>query len=60
MANGKVTLAELRREAERVGVHDAWAFVSTIKRQFGVSTNEATKRLMEHWRALPDGALEEG
>ncbi len=34
--------------------------MSYRKVYIGFSTNEATKRLMEHWRALPDGALEEG
>jgi hypothetical protein len=59
MANGKFTLAELRKEAERVGAHGSWSFVLIIKRQFGVSTNEATERLIEYWRTLPDGALKE-
>lgn len=60
MANGKVTLAELRSEARRVGADDAWQFVRTVKRERGVSTQDAMAYMMTYWRDFRDGALKEG
>jgi len=70
MANGKVTLAELRKEAERVGagtnIHEhsvhglqSWFRVAYIEVTAG-SRNGARRRMLKLLRALPDGALKEG
>jgi hypothetical protein len=68
MTNGKVTLAELRKEAERVGddALDEYAFSGTHTFVAGYlkvtsnSRNKSRRRMLKLLRALPDGALKEG
>jgi hypothetical protein len=72
MANGKVTLAELRKEAKRVGA--GTVMVWHAKREFtlrwhahagviaicGDTERDARRVLHKILRALPDGAMKEG
>lgn len=73
MSNGKVTLAELRREAKRVGAgelivyeqkHDMpdlrWHACTGVVDVCGDSESYVRRTLHMILRALPDGALKEG
>ena len=68
----KVTLAELRREAERVGlvgesvsespapICQGWGIGFGDYAAFGKTRMGARRRMLNLLRALPDGALKEG
>jgi hypothetical protein len=71
MTNGRVTLAELRREAERVGAGEVYECVYMAVERMGTvsagwlemngkSKMDARRRMLRLLRALPDGALKEG
>lgn len=71
MANGKVTLDELRREARRVGLeYDPKESPAPICQGWGIGVGDyaafarsrmgARRRMLKLLRALLDGALKEG
>jgi hypothetical protein len=69
MANGKVTLAELRKESERVHVdaelceyrvNDVHCMRLSYVEVSSNSRNKSRRRMLKLLRALPDGALKEG